>query len=169
MDTVLRAFALIQKRVPAARLLLAGEGSQGPAIRRLYEKLGCSGVSFLGRVPPGEMPDLYEKADIFLNASEIDNMPLSLMEAQASGVPVVTTGTGGIPWIAEHEQTALLVPLRRPEELAVQALRLLDEPELARRLSENGRKSIESSFAMKQVLPSWVRLYREMATDGGSR
>jgi glycosyltransferase involved in cell wall biosynthesis len=169
VDTVLQAFALIQRRFPEARLLLAGYGSQRRSLVRLVESLGCSNVSMLGRVPPGEMARLYDEADIFLNASEIDNMPLSIMEAQASGLPIVTSGAGGIPWIAEHEHTALLVQPRRPEQLARAALRLLDEPELAFRLSEKGRENVEMRFGMEQVLPSWVRLYRKMAPDGGSQ
>ena len=164
VDVVLEAFALIQKQVSDAVLLIAGYGSQEEPLRSMSETLGCMNVQFLGRVSTARMIDLYDDADVFLNASAIDNMPLSILEAHASGLPVVTSDAGGIPYIVEHESTALVVPVRRPSELASQALKLLGDPALARRLSAQGRASVEERYTMEGVMPSWVDLYHDLAS-----
>ena len=67
-------------------------------------------VEFRGLVPPEKMSELYDQADIFLNSSNIDNMPGSILDAFAAGMPVVTTSAGGITCIVTHERTGLLVP-----------------------------------------------------------
>jgi glycosyltransferase involved in cell wall biosynthesis len=168
VETVLEAFSLVQEEIPESELLLAGAGSQLTQLRSLAAELGCSKVSFLGPVPPEEMPDLYGKADIFLNGSRLDNMPLSIMEAQACGLPVVTSDAGGIPWMVKNGQTALVASVDDPASLASQALRLVREPDLARGLSREGRALVEREYTMERILPLWVELYTDMASGKGS-
>ncbi|HET7158074.1 MAG TPA: glycosyltransferase family 4 protein, partial [Burkholderiales bacterium] len=84
------------------------------------------------------LQDLYKHADLFLNSSVVDNMPNSILEALASGVPIVSTDAGGIPFMVEHGKTALLVPPRDPDAMASAALALLDDPQHAARLAEAG-------------------------------
>src|SRR5882672_2970402 len=100
---VLRAFALIQRTYPEARLVVAGDGSQRPALLCLAAELGLRNYEFVGRLAPDRMPSLLDAADVYLNAPNIDNMPGSILEAFASGLPVVTTDAGGIPDIVQHE------------------------------------------------------------------
>jgi glycosyltransferase involved in cell wall biosynthesis len=163
VDRVLRAFAAIQERVPDARLLLVGSGSQEAPLRRLARELGSSGVEFLGPVDPSDMKRIYSEADVFLNASEIDNMPLSVLEAQACGLPVVTSDAGALPQMVRDGETGLLIRGLDPKQLAQQALRLLDDAQLAGRLSEKGRECVESRFTMERVLPEWLKLYGELS------
>lgn len=87
----------------------------------MLEELACrlglaDVVTFTGRVDNEGMAALYQSADIMINPSLVDNMPISLLEALASSVPVVSTDVGGVPFMVEHEKTALLVPrkTRRP-------------------------------------------------------
>jgi len=163
VDTVLRAFRRIQHQKPEARLLVVGSGAEEEALRSLAENLDLKHVSFLGKVSPLGMTELYDRADIYLNASRIDNMPLSILEAFASGLPVVTTDTGGIPYIVDSDRTALVVPPDRPELMATEALRLLKEPGLAEQLSSQARAEVEARYRPGQILPQWVALYRELA------
>jgi len=81
----LRAYALIERRVPDARLIVAGDGSERARLRALAENLELKRVEFIGAVPPDRMPELYDRADILVNSSLVDNMPLSLIEAFACG------------------------------------------------------------------------------------
>ncbi|MDQ3684795.1 MAG: glycosyltransferase family 4 protein, partial [Acidobacteriota bacterium] len=104
---VLRAFALIQKRIPEARLTVAGEGFLREELESLARELGLRNTEFIGRVPFEKMPEMYDSADIYLTATDLDNMPSSITECLASGLPVVTTDAGGIPYIVSHEETAL--------------------------------------------------------------
>jgi phenylacetate-CoA ligase len=150
VECTLRAFAMIREVYPDARLDVVGDGSQAGHLRHVASRLGLAGVTFHGKVAPQHMPEFYGRADIYLNSSEIDNMPTSLLEAQACGLPVVTSRAGGIPHIVRHEETGLLVPPNDPRALADAALRVLAEPVLASRMTEQARRHIAASLTGQQ-------------------
>lgn len=160
---VLRAFARVQAQVPGAHLIVAGFGSQRAPLEALAAELGLRNVDWRGRVRPEEMPALYDAADVYLNAPDIDNMPNSVIEAYAAGLPVATTDAGGIPYIVEHERTGLMVPRNDDQALAAAALRLLEEPGLAARLSAAGRAECLAKYVWPAVRDEWERLYLELA------
>lgn len=162
VDSLLLAFQHIQRDLPQAKLLLAGDGSQRRKLEALADELELRNVEFLGIVPPGRMGKLYQEADIYLNASRVDNMPLSILESFAAGLPVVTSAAGGIPWFVKHGETALMVPRDDPEALASSALLLLKEPERARRLARRARHVFERSYVWNAVRDRWLTLYREL-------
>jgi len=99
---ILRAFEKIQQKFRDARLIIAGDGSQRSELEWLARDLKLRNVEFRGRVAPQKMNELYDEAHIFLNSSNIDNMPGSILESFASGVPVVSTSAGGIRCIVTH-------------------------------------------------------------------
>lgn len=158
---VLRAFAAIQSAMPDATLTVVGDGSQRAALERLAMELRLNGVEFLGRVPPGSMPGIYEKSDVFLNASEIDNMPLSILEAFSAGLPVITTDAGGIPYIVKEGGTGFLVKMGDHAALAERALRLLADPELAAGVTARARASC-GEYTWDAVRGRWQSLYEEL-------
>ena len=160
----LRAFALIQRRFPEAVLTVAGDGSQRAALERLAHELELKDVSFVGRVEQERMPELYERADIYLNSSDIDNMPVSIIEAYAAGCPVVTTDAGGIPYILAHEETGLSVRCGNHEALAAAAIRLLEDDELAQRLTANALAACQT-YSWAAVRDEWLKLYSELAHE----
>jgi glycosyltransferase involved in cell wall biosynthesis len=118
VDSVLRAFALLKTHYPSATLTVAGWGSQETALRELAVSLGIDGITFAGRQEPAEMAALYDGADIFLNASTIDNQPVSILESFSSGLPVVSTPTGDIKNMVVTGETGVLVPAGDPTALA---------------------------------------------------
>ena len=87
---------------------------------------------------------------MFVNPSLVDNMPISILESLASGVPVVSSNVGGIPYIVEHGRTALLVSPRDAGALAQAVLELLDQPDKANRMARAGRESVQQ-YAWPQV------------------
>src|SRR6185369_15235720 len=95
----LRAFRLVQERYSDATLTLVGGGTQDAALRALARQLGLRHVTFVGRVLPDDIWRYYAEADIYLQTPDIDNMPTSVLEAYASGCPVVATEAGGVPAI----------------------------------------------------------------------
>ncbi len=109
VESVLRAFRLIQEHHPEASLTIAGTGSQEMRLRSLVSEWNLQHVQFLGHVPHKDLPAIYEQCDVFLNASLVDNFPGALLEASAAGLPIVSTCPGGIPYIYRHEVSALLV------------------------------------------------------------
>ena len=159
----IRAFARVQQQVPSASLTVAGYGTQRELLEELVRTLGLQNVRFTGRVSPAEMGRLLNEADILLNSPDIDNMPLSLLEAQAAGVPVVSTWTGGIPYIVKDGETGLLVPPGDDDAMARAALRLLEEPGLALKLSRAARACCIERFTWPAVEAAWLRVYRELA------
>ncbi|HEY0385883.1 MAG TPA: glycosyltransferase family 4 protein, partial [Pyrinomonadaceae bacterium] len=119
-------------------------------------------VSFTGRIRPEEMPALCDCADIYLNASNVDNMPLSILEAFAAGLPVVTSNAGGIPYVVQHEKTGLLVEMDDHQGMAAAAIRLLEDEELAARLTRNARAEC-GRYKWDVMRESWLEFYREVA------
>lgn len=160
--TAIRAFAVIQKKLPAARLTIAGSGPEQAALQQLCAELGLQqAVCFSGKLDRSQMAALYADADIMLNPSTADNMPNSLLEALASRVLVVSTNVGGIPFMVSDMQQVLLVPPGQPEAMACAVMLLLTDQPLALQLAENGRQLIES-FQPEQVVPQWQQLYRNL-------
>jgi glycosyltransferase involved in cell wall biosynthesis len=144
-----------------------GDGSLEGA-RRAAEELGVSGrVEWPGRIAKSEVSRWLNRGDIFLNTTNIDNTPVSVLEAMACGLCVVSTDVGGLPYLLEHERDALLVPPDDAEAMAAAVRRLLTEPGLAERLSANARKKVES-FDWSAVLPRWERLLEEVGGQGKS-
>lgn len=159
---VLRAFALIQQRYPEARLTVAAEGWMRGELEQLARDLKLHATEFIGRVPFEKMPALYDSADIYLTATNLDNMPSSITECMASGLPVVTTDAGGIPYIVTHEETCLMIKRDDHEAMAAAAIRLLEDQELADRIARQAREA-SRKFTWPAVRDEWVRLYQGLA------
>jgi glycosyltransferase involved in cell wall biosynthesis len=160
--TALRAFAIVKKSIPKARLIVAGSGPLRDELENLAGELGlASDVTFTGRVANEDMADLYRKAQVMINASLVDNMPNSVLEALASGVPVVSTNVGGVPYIVEHEKTALLVPPRDPQSMASAILDLLNDPAKSAQFREAGVQSIQQ-YTWPKVRGRLLQVYRNV-------
>lgn len=138
-DVALKAFALLTKQFPAVRLTVAGSGPEAAALVELTRQLGVHDrVSFTGRLDRDQMAALYRDAYLMLNPSRVDNMPNSILEALASGVPVVSTNVGGIPYIVADGRTAMLVPPDDPPAMAAAVGQVLSDEALRDRLVRNG-------------------------------
>jgi glycosyltransferase involved in cell wall biosynthesis len=158
VDVVLRAFAIIQQRFPNATLRVAGDGPCREALQQLAAELKLRDVEFLGTVTRARMAELYNEADCFLNGSRIDNQPLSILEAFASGLPVVTTNAGGIPDVVTDGVTALMVEIDDHEALARSAIALLEQPELAQRIVSAAREECKR-YTWEAVRTGWLKVY----------
>jgi glycosyltransferase involved in cell wall biosynthesis len=158
VEDTLRAFALLAARHPGATLTIAGSGSEEGRLRRLARPLREGAVRFVGRVEPGAMPDLCDAADLFINASVVDNQPVSILEAFAAGLPVVSTATGDIPSMIRDGETGLLVPPRDPEALAAAIERLLRDPERAVRMAGRAREAV-TRYTWPRVGGQWPVIY----------
>jgi glycosyltransferase involved in cell wall biosynthesis len=159
---VLRAFAVIQARLPDARLIVIGDGPEREHVHETARALALRNVEFVGAVRPAEMGQWYDRADVYLNASDIDNMPNSIIEAFACGLPVVTTRAGGIPYVVEHERNGLLVDCGDHEALAAAALRLLEDAALAQRVIAEGLRDVEQLYTWAAVSDRWAAVYRRL-------
>jgi glycosyltransferase involved in cell wall biosynthesis len=161
VDLVVRAFAEVQKIFPEACLDLAGAGPTEPLLRELIHKRSLSGVRFLGVLSRNEIGKAYDDADIFVNASTVDNMPVSILEAFASGTPVVSTAAGGISYLVDHERTGLLSPPDDAEALAENILRLLRDSALSSRLAASAHDE-SHRYRWTNVREQWLSAYRSL-------
>ncbi len=159
VDVVVRAFAEIKKEYPKAHLDLVGGGPLEADIRKLVADLNLTGVDFTGVASRQEIGKYYDQADIFINASWLDNMPLSVIEAFASGTPVVTTSPESMPYLVQHERTGLLSPVGDEKALAANVIRLLRDPALAARLAQNAHDE-SRKYTWEAVREQWVNTYR---------
>jgi glycosyltransferase involved in cell wall biosynthesis len=162
----LRAFRVVQDRHPDATLTIVGSGSQDAELRALARTLGLRNVTFAGRVPPSEIPRCYADADIYIQSPNVDNMPISLLEGWASGLPVVSTEAGGVPAIVAHEETGLLAPLDDHAALAGHVLRLLEDPEGAVEMAARARRAVDA-YTWPHVRASWLQAYQSVAAAPG--
>ena len=160
--TALRAFAIVRRRFPRARLTIAGRGPEREMLLGLAGQLGVGeATSFPGSLDRDAMASLYASADLMLNPSRVDNMPNSVLEALASGVAVVSTNVGGVPYMVNDGRTALLVPPGDPQAMADAALRILSEPSLASALVAAGREMAQR-YTWPEVRTQLAALYEEV-------
>jgi len=157
----IRAFRLVQDRWPSTTLTLAGGGAEERSLRDLAAAQNVRNVDFAGRVAPDEIAHLYAEHDIYVQSPNIDNMPTSVIEAYASGLPVVSTEAGGVPAILTNGVHGLLGPLDDHAALAANVLRLLDEPALGRQLSRAAFASCQAC-TWPAVRGQWLRAYRSV-------
>ena len=131
------------------------------AVRALVHELSLTDVEFAGPSAHNKMGHFYSQSDIFINASWLDNMPLSILEAFASGTPVGSTAPEGIRYLVEHERTGLLCPPGDWQALACNVLRLLRDPDLAERLVRNALEEARQ-YRWEVVCGRWLEVYRSL-------
>ena len=156
---VLDAFAQVQGWLPSAELVLTGGGSLRSALESRARALGFSGYRFTGPVQPEAMKTLYANADIFVNASLVDNMPLSILEAYSTGLPVVTSDAGGIPWIAKDGETALVVRAGDVNALAAAMHDAVVNWHASLQRAARARAFVTEFYAWPAVRSKWLEAY----------
>lgn len=159
---ILRAFAALQQYIPSAELIVAGSGKQFSNLVKLASDLGLKNVEFVGAIPHHKMPSFYDRADIFINASDVDNMPVSIIEAFACGLPVVTTNAGGIPYIVSHGRNGILVSRGDYQALARWTITLLEVEGFAEQMTNAARDDCQK-YTWDSVRSCWLVIYRELA------
>lgn len=151
---LLKAVALLRKRGLPVQLEIAGgeHGAWGQraALEQVVRDEGLSGsVSLLGAISEERHYQALERAHVFALPSLDEGVSVAAMEAMSMETPVVVTDVGGMRELVVSEETGLIVPPREPERLADALQRLLEDPALSLRLSNNSRRSVAGSFDYK--------------------
>jgi glycosyltransferase involved in cell wall biosynthesis len=133
----------------------------------MARELKLRNTRFIGRVPHEQVGALYDSADIYLTTPNVDCMPGSILECFVSGLPVVATNAGGIPYITENERTALLVPINDHQSVAERAFRLLEDEDLVARLTAAARDDV-GKYDWSCSRGQWVAAYRELMDSKSS-
>jgi len=162
-EMAVEVLATLRETHPAATLTMAGqEKGLHAVVQELAKQRGLmEAVRFPGFLSPTDKLREFAAHDIYLNTNRVDNMPVSILEAGAFGLPVVATAVGGVPHLLRNGETGLLVPDSDVAAMTAAIRRLLDEPGLAGTLSANGRRLAESC-AWEPVRGQWEALFDEV-------
>jgi glycosyltransferase involved in cell wall biosynthesis len=144
-----------------------GDGSLARTRRTIEEVSAGAYVTIIEGVPRAKVALLLDESDVFLNTTQVDNTPVSVLEALACGLCVVTTNVGGIPYLVENGTHALLVPPADPESMAEAARSILRDKARARLLSEQGA-ALSRTFALDDVARRWNSLLEDVVHQGPS-
>jgi len=161
---LLEAVRRIAGAFPDVKLMLAGEGIARQAVEERIAGLHMQhSVELLGVVAHAGMPSFYASVDVVALPSYNEGLPMSLLEAMASGCAVVASRVGAIPAVIEHGKSGMLVEPRNVEELADRLTDLLANPEKLAAIAECGRAVVQAQFSAKTMAQEYLTLYRDLA------
>jgi glycosyltransferase involved in cell wall biosynthesis len=158
VDVIVRAYELVKHRYPGATLTVAGYGREEGPLQSLARTRQLRDVRFVGRQEPEEMPGLYDRSEIFLNASVVDNQPVSVLEAFAAGLPVISTSTGDLINMIGHD-CGVVVPPADPAAMADAVAALIERPRVATRIARRARRTLDA-HTWNHVRAAWHAVYR---------
>lgn len=165
VDTLLRAFAMVRRSIPDARLVLFGTeygpGEQAECYAQVHALQ--QGVEFRGKTLNTELhTQLANEADFLVHPSREESFCVSIADAMAIGIPVIGgSKSGAVPWLLEQGRCGLLTDINDEKELASAMVRLVQDAILARSFRENARQRIEKHFRLEQVARKYIDLYEK--------
>lgn len=175
VDVTLHALASLAAAHPDLGYVVIGSGSQLSALQALAVELGLADrVRFLTDVGDDELPALYNAAQVYVGVSrqtglDVEGFGIALLEASASGLPVVAGRSGGMADAVRDGETGVLVNSEDPREVAAAIERLLADPVLARRLGDGGRAAVIHHFNWERVIADLQRVAAEFTSQRGNR
>lgn len=160
---VIRIFHRVQKKIPA-KLLLVGDGPDRSNAQDLVRELGLQHhVIFLGK--QSCVVGLLSISDLFLLPSENESFGLAALEAQACEVPVIATNQGGLPEVVEHGQTGFLRDVGDVDKMGDDALKILTDVALKRRMGQAARQRAITVFSEEQMIQKYLHIYQRLLAD----
>jgi glycosyltransferase involved in cell wall biosynthesis len=165
LEILLHSIPPILQEFRDVKFAISGTGfkKKEESLRKLANKLKIEdSVSFLGYVPDEKLPYLYSASDIFVLPAIYENFPFAILEAQATGLPVISTKVGGIPEFLADNKNGFLIAPREPTQLTQRILTLLQDPKLAEEMGNRGRKLIEEKFSWHLITSQVIDLYHKL-------
>jgi glycosyltransferase involved in cell wall biosynthesis len=176
-DITIEAFRLVKKKFPDATLLMSGSGNiidwgltQNKDIAffvSLIKHLGLENSVYINTFSLNkEMPELYRLADVVVYPSSVEEpFGLAMLEAMASGKPIVVTESGGMPEIIQNDINGYVVPKRNHEELAEKIIKLLSDDGLRNRLGKTGREQVECMYTKEIYAKNIYKIYEQAVSE----
>ncbi|MEM2459536.1 MAG: glycosyltransferase family 4 protein, partial [Candidatus Bathyarchaeia archaeon] len=165
LPTLISSIPYVVRKIRNVRFLISGKGlrDEEQRLKGYVKKFKVeSNVCFLGYYPDEMLPRLYQAADIFVFPSIYENMPFAVLEALASGLPVITTKVGGIPEIIDDGENGFLIEPFNARKLAERLLYLVENPTVAYEMGAAGRKTVEERFNWNKIIKQITAVYREV-------
>jgi glycosyltransferase involved in cell wall biosynthesis len=145
----------LRQRFPEATLTMVGGGYMLEEMTQRIEAERIEGVTLTGEVSQEKIREILNESDVFINTTNVDNQPRSLLEAMSAGLPVVTTDVDGIPFLVESGRNGVTVPPREPDLMATEVIRILEDPAHGRSLVAEARRRLQAEFTWEAVVPRW--------------
>ncbi len=165
IDQAIRAFEAAARKLPDLTLMVVGDGPERRKLESLTRDLGMDRKTiFTGMLHREDLRDALQANDVFVTASRSENMPVSVIEAMACGLPVASVRAKGIPEIVRHGKNGLLVEPDRPDKLAAAIVRLFSSPADLRKKSRASRRLAER-YSQKNITEAMVGLYKKTIAE----
>ncbi len=159
---LIQAMNVIAQKEPKTRLMLVGNGEERDYLRGLVKELKLERyVTLVGKVPNEKVPEYMVASDVFVLPSLSEGFPLTILEAMASGLPIVASKVGGLPEIVEDGQNGFLVEPRKPGQIAEKVLLLLKNEGLRQRMIVNNRKKVQQ-YSSDNTVGRLEAIYRHV-------
>jgi len=156
--TLLKAFAVVRSALPDAKLVIVGDGPLRSELEELAVQIGVQGaVRFVGT--RGDVADILRAFDVFVLSSTHEGLPLALLEAMSTGLPVVATAVGGVPRVVEHTASGFLCPPGDVDALAGLVVQLLKDSRLRAAVGQNARARVEAGFSVHSMVEAYRGVY----------
>jgi len=165
LEILLRSIPPVLQEFSNVKFVISGKGfkQKEESLRKLAKQLDIEDhVSFLGYVPDEKLPNLYATSDIFVLPAIYENFPFAILEAQSTGLPVISTEVGGIAEFLVDNENGFLIKPGDPTQLTQRVLTLLQDPKLAKEMGMYGRKLIEEKFSWRLITSQVIDLYHKL-------
>jgi len=165
LEILLRSIPPVIQKFSNVKFVISGKGfkQKEESLKNLAKQLDIEDhVSFLGYVPDEKLPSLYAASDIFVLPAIYENFPFAILEAQSTGLPVISTKVGGIAEFLVDNQNGFLIEPGDPTQLTQRILTLLQDPKLAKEMGIRGRKLIKEKFSWHLITNQVIDLYRKL-------
>lgn len=160
LGTLLEAFAIVRRDIPGARLFMVGDGLERETLAARIARDDLAGcVTLTGY--RSDVRALLPAADLYVNSSISEGISITILEAMASGLPVVATAVGGTPEVVDRT-TGVLVPIRHPDRLAAAILALANDRARRGAYGEAGRRRVVAAFTIERMVGDYARMYRRL-------
>ncbi len=162
INQVIRAFALMQEQLPELNLMLIGDGPERKKLEKLAGELGIKKqVIFTGMVFKNDLVEAVQANEVFLSASKSENMPLSILEVMATGLPLILVREKGLAQLVQEDVNGFFVKTDDPADMAVKTLKLLIDEELLKKFSQ-GSRQMAMEYSPEKVTQLLVNHYNNV-------
>ncbi|MDD2285997.1 MAG: glycosyltransferase family 4 protein [Paludibacter sp.] len=161
LEYAIESMTKIHAKFPTAKLQIVGEGEYRKELENLAEKNTLSAtVEFTGLVPNSEVPNYLRNADLFLLPSLYEGLPLTLLEAMACGLPIISTPVSIAPEIIATWKNGYIIPFKSPDAISKSVIDLLSNPDKRRQCAENSNRAAKETLSWEKVAKKYTELYQ---------
>lgn len=165
VELVIKAFEGVHEKIPEARLLIVGDGVDKARLEEVAKKLGLgSFIKFLGRVMPPDLYEIYKVGDVFVTASEIETQGIVLIEAAATGLPLVAVNAGAVSEICKNKVNGFLCRPGNIKDISDGVCKILSDRELRQKMVEESIK-LAKEHDIEHTLDKFLNIYQRLVTN----